>query len=386
MKFIISERQYNDIFESYNKDSITADTRDYISKLCKSSKNVGSPSCRLKELRNKLSNDLRNSLNESVRSMHYFFGHKNVGLLPKILELSLEYEDRTVSILKTIAKFIDGDEVENVPLKRKLRQISRGETIPDDLEDILKNIRETEYTQYENSFVGEYFDSKRTGLGLNYKCGEESTDKFIDIIDKLKQTSDENEFTKLLEDIKSCIIESLESSNPIKIDVVSKKPLYVIDNNGDEEMLFSAGSKFEIKMMDTNIDSYLSEFFSIFKQSDLSSFKPTHLDVYNHTIDKIFTWIEKLPIAETFIENLSSNMDGLIYDDYTIIPSKFIQFYWSNLGQRGCKERRLSIRFRINPELRGTSIPAYVFDRESDVLKKIILNIPKKDTDKIICR
>lgn len=386
MKFIISETQYNRIFESDGGVVTTEDTRDYLSKLCKTSRNINSPSCRLKSLRDTLDDKLKKSLNDSIRSIHKFFGHKNVGLLPKVLELSLQYEDRTISILKTIAKFIDGNEVENVPLKRKLKQISREGIIPDDLDEILKNVRQTEYTQYENSFVGEYFDAKRTGLSLNYKCGEESTDKFIDIIDKLKQTSDENEFTELLEDIKSCIVESLESSNPTKIDVVSKKPLYVIDDNGNEEILFSAGSKFEIKMMDTNIDSYLSEFFSIFKQSDLSSFKPTHLGIYNYTIDAIFKWIENLPIAETFLDDLSGNMDGLIYDDYTIIPSKYIQFYWSNLGQRGCNEKRLSIRFRINPDLRGTSIPAYVFDRESDVLKKIILNIPKKDTDKIICR
>ena len=43
-------------------------------------------------------------------------------------------------------------------------------------------------------------------------------------------------------------------------------------------------------------------------------------------------------------------MSGIIYEGDLIVPIEYIDLYWSNKGQRGCDEKRLSIRFRIKPE------------------------------------
>ena len=385
MKFIITESQYRYLFEDEVKNEGPDDNTDYLSILCNKSTQESSPACRLKGMRHSLDDNLKKILNKSIRSLYRFFGHRHSGVLPTILHLALHYEDRTISTLNTIAKFIDDDDFKDEPLKKELNKLRYADEIPDDLEEILKNVREKQYSKYENSFVGKYFDLKRTGLSLKYKCEEQTTDKFIDIVDKFKQTSDKTEFEEELKKIKSCITESLSDPNPEKTDVVSLKPLYVINENGKKELLFKEGSKFEIKMMDTNIDSYLSEFFSIFKQSELSHMKASHLETYNHIINKIFEWMNKTEIGEPFLGKLTDNLSGLIYDNYTIIPSKYIQFYWSNLGQRGCGEKRLSIRFRINPDLMGTTIPAYIFNRESDILEKKLIKVPQKDTSKIVC-
>jgi predicted nucleic acid-binding Zn ribbon protein len=78
-------------------------------------------------------------------------------------------------------------------------------------------------------------------------------------------------------------------------------------------------------------------------------------------------------------------MAGVFYDNFTIVPSEYIDLYWSNVGQRGCKEKRLSIRFRINPDLVGRVIPIYIYDRNSDILEKKDYVVPEVNTQKVIC-
>ena len=53
--------------------------------------------------------------------------------------------------------------------------------------------------------------------------------------------------------------------------------------------------------MDPFIDSYLSEFFSIFKESNLKIHKKEYLSLYNKLIDRIYVWLteNKNAIGET---------------------------------------------------------------------------------------
>ena len=75
-------------------------------------------------------------------------------------------------------------------------------------------------------------------------------------------------------------------------------------------------------------------------------------------------------------------MSGIIYEDDLIVPIKYIDLYWSNKGQRGCDEKRLSIRFRIKPEY--SKIDGFFF-RDKDTLESVTLNVKSKDREKIVC-
>lgn len=381
MKLIITERQRKFILEQQMdfKDEVE---KDYLSLLCKRSKNKLSPACKLIKLRPSLNDELNNELNNSVSILYSFFGWKNVGALPKIFELSLSHSDRTVSFLKAISDFIIDENFNDDTTKKKLQQLKIMDEIPDNLEDILKDARIKEYTKYENEFVGDYFGAKRTGLSLKYKCGENIEDKFIDMVGKTKEFN-ELEFETFLNSIKDCISISLEKGPKLKSDVESKTPLY-IEEDGQKIEVFPSGSNFEIKKMDTNIDSYLSEFFSIFKNKVNFDKKETHLPLYNIVIQGIFNWIKDEGVQ--YLDDVKSKLAGMIYDNYTIIPIEYIQFYWSNMGQRDCNvEKRLSIRFRIDPQFNGQAIPTYIFNKNSDILEKKELIVSSKEVKYNIC-
>lgn len=380
MKFIITESQYNYIFEKQLSLDIDVG-KNYLNKLCKSSKNINSGACKLQQLRPSLDDELKKELDTSITTLYKFFGWKNSGVLPKIIELSLETPEKVVSSLKTISDFINDKTFKNDETKRRLRQLKTMTTIPDDLDDILRVARQKEYSKYEDSFVGDYFEENRTGLSLSYKCGDEIDIKFLDIIEKFRGLS-KNQFKKYLNDIKMCIISSLDEGIAVKSDVKTKTPLYV-EEDGEKIEVFPAGSIFEIKKMDTGIDSYLSEFFSVFKQSSNKELKSTHLNVYNAVIQGIYEWIKRK--GKPYLEKIKSNMSGMIYDNYTIIPIEYIELYWSNLGQRGCNERRLSIRFRIKPEYSGKSIPGYVFTQTSNILERKDVIVSSDDVTYRIC-
>ena len=327
--------------------------------------------------------ELIDILNESFAVLYNFFGWKNAGILPKIIELSLETPEKTVYSIKTVADFILDKDFNDDVTKKQLKQLKDYDTLPDDFDSLIRQAREKEYTKYENDFISDDspFKENRTSLSLNYKCGNQIDLKFLDIVERFKGLS-KGQFKKYLKDIKKCISDSLDFNQAVKSDIISKSPLY-IEEDGEKKQVFPSGAVFEIKKMDTNIDSYLSEFFSVFKQSVNAVYKPTHLQVYNAVIQGIYDWIRRR--GNDYLERVKSNMDGLIFDNYTIIPIEYIELYWSNVGQRGCKERRLSIRFRIKPEYRGKVVPGYLYVKNSDILKKIDVHVSYKDVTYRVC-
>jgi len=99
-------------------------------------------------------------------------------------------------------------------------------------------------------------------------------------------------------------------------------------------------------------------------------------------IDKLFTWLNSKPSAEEYLNNVKSKMAGIIYEGNLIVPIQYIDLYWSNKGQRGCDEKRLSIRFRIKPEY--DKIDGYFF-KDKNTLESTTLTVKSKDREKIIC-
>ncbi len=133
--------------------------------------------------------------------------------------------------------------------------------------------------------------------------------------------------------------------------------------------------------MDPFVDSYLSEFLSIFKETEKIKFKGEYIGIYNDLIQRLYEWLISSEEANAYIDKVKSQITGIIYENDVIVPIKYIDLYWSNKGQRGCDEKRLSIRFKIKDDV-GDEIQTYRFIDSTElapVIKKII------KTEKIVC-
>jgi len=382
MKILISESQLVRLEESQEELFDMFDT-DYLNLLYRNSKKgPNNPVYKLLAIRGALENEsLVRDLNQSIETLYKFFNRKNSGLLPKILELALIDRNKTINDLKIVSDFINDADFNDDVTKKQLLKLRNMTKVPDDLEDILKNVREKEYSKYEKEFEGDYFDLKRTALSLQYKCGEDLDKSFLAKIQRFESVSAED-FQKLLIGIKNCVKSSLGEKVVVKSDIVSKTPLYVMDNDVKTEV-FPPGSNFEVKKMDVNIDSYLSEFFSIFKQTKNKEFKGPYLEIYNSVIRGLYEWVKGE--GQEYLTSIKNNMEGIVYENYTIVPINYIDFYWSNVGQRGCNELRLSIRFRIKQEYQNKTIEVYIFNKNSDILEKKELRVSKQEVEKIVC-
>ena len=374
----VSRTDKKKLNESQEINEIALRRHSKIDYLCKQSKVEGSPYCQLKNFRDGLEDQyLVNELEQSMFILDQFFGKKNVGTFPVIIQLSLQDKSRTVNFLDLVSNFIVDKNYDNDQVKKILNKQRYTTTIPNDIEGLLAYARQKEHSKYEDRFSGEYFEKNLTKLQLDYKCSDDAKETLIDLLRKIHSGTETLNYTFF--QITSCLSKSFKKgSYYIKADLVTKQDLK--DENGD--VIFPVGSFFEVKKMDPFIDSYLSEFFSIFKQTSLSNEKPIYIKLYNELIDKLFTWLNSKSSAQEYLDKVRSQMAGIIYEGDLIVPIKYIDLYWSNKGQRGCDEKRLSIRFRIKPEF--SSINGYFF-RDKNTLESVTLNVKSKDREKIVC-
>lgn len=353
-----------------------------VSKLCRSVKSRGkidSPFCELEKVVQSFNNkSIEDNINESLYRMRKFFSRVSVGVFPTIVKLSLTDVSQTANFLKLVADFIEDERFDDEYTKKVLRQFKNKNIIPKDLEAMLDYIRYKEHEKHELRFTDTpYFTKKATKLELNYNCGDNAKDKIIETLHKIKdkkETLDFNFFriTKCLTDSFRNTTKNLKSDMEVAVDLKKE--------NGD--VMFPKGSFLEAKNMDYAIDSYLSEFFSIFKQSFLKEDKPLVIDIYNQLIDKIFLWLQTNQNATNYLNNVKNKISGMVYSNDIIIPIEYIELYWSNRGQRGCDEKRLSIRFRIKPEY--NKVEAYKFV-DKDILESVVLDIPQGEKKLITC-
>ena len=351
---------------------------DYLCKFATKRNIENSPHCRLKKIKDDMTDEfLKNSLEKSIIILDNFFRNKNVGVFPAIVNLAIKSEERVVSYLDLVAKFINDDDYTEDVTKKTLNKFRNSTIVPNNISDITDTAKFKEYQKYEKRFEGKFFKSKPTSLRLNYHCSDDAKEKLIDTLMKIhnKEETINYHFFRIV----GCISQSFKSgSYYIKSDLESIEDF----KNEDGEVIFPKGSLFEVKKMDPFIDSYLSEFFSIFKQSSISDKKSVVGELYNNLIERIYNWLIKNKTAKDYLTKVKDQMSGIIYDDDFIVPIEYIELYWSNKGQRGCDEKRISIRFRINPEY--NKIVGYKFVDE-DTLETVTLNVPSSEKQLVIC-
>jgi len=374
MRIIITRDQYRILSEGYEKIP-------RIHSLCEQSKKRkvdNSPFCRLEDLRSNIkSGHLLSRLDEAIEILDAFFIRKNNGSFPSLINKALEDEGRTVYFINSVAEFIQDPEFNNDQTKRKLIKVRKSSDLPVDYDSLLTQVRYKEHQKFEKDLEGTEFKKHTTSLSLSYKCGEtENTSTFLDLLKKV--TNKEITLSGLLFQMKGCIARSMNNGNGfIKSDVKSISDLY-----HESKLIFPKDSIFEAKKMDPLIDSYLSEFFAIFKNKAAIEVKGQYIDLYREVIKNVFNWISVKGVD--YLNKVRDNMAAVIFQGNIVVPIEYVELYWSNKGQRGCDEPRLSIRFRINPQYK--IITAYKYTNGNSELEKVEMKVERQDTEKIICQ
>ena len=346
-------------------------------KLCPKGGYGENPYCRLNHMSRFLDDDIRVDLETTIEVLNDYFRIKKVGLYPKIVELALEDDGRTVSYLKLLADFIQDEDYDKSKTKQILNKQRNSNTIPNNLEELLSQVRMLEHQKYEQRFLGDYFDKKSTFLKLDYRCDDDAKDTLFKLLTKIG--SEEKTIDMVYEQMIRCIQKSLNSGTYyLKADIVSKKDLKY-----EDEIIFKSGTYFEVKKMDPFIDSYLSEFFSIFKETKIGKFKDKYLEIYNELIDRVFNWLISNPTATEYLNKIKSQIGGIIYEYDTIVPIEYIDLYWSDKGQRDCNEKRLSIRFKIKKGV--NEIKTFKF-KNSEELTPILKKVLGPEKEKVDCK
>ena len=338
--------------------------------------NVYTTYCALLQLSNTISSGKQNELHKNI-DIIYNFLRRDLSLdnrrkFHALIKVIFGY-DNPDNTMKLIADYINGtysaDEI------RKGLDLFRKEDVAEsDIEEFLKKAKFTTYKEYENSFVGDHFETKEYKLYLKYR-GEEENRTIYNIVKDIMNGS--TTLTESVSKLHGLILDNYDSVDMIKGDLLCKKEL--LDSRG--EIIIGFDDVVEVKKLDHAGDSYLSEFFSIYKDSKLpkDAYEPQFLKTYNTLIDSLYGVFSST--GNGVLKDIIDNFAGIIYDENTFIKSDDIQLYWSNKGRGSCsKDHRLSIRYRM----KNQKVTGYVYEKNKDILREKEVKV-QIDSDLITC-
>lgn len=365
-------------------------------------KKLNLPYCGLKTKIDSLGLTEQNELLEDINVIFNFFtkdlNNKNTTVFRNVIKviIGLDAWENAIRVIASTMKkghviLTSGETLK--PTKDKIRNAlndlidTKKEITEKNIEDLLRDIRRIGYNEYEEKFKGDNFDLIRGQWRMpNLDLDTKSFWKTI-----LKVYQEKTDPQKLIYHVVDVIMENKdEIFETAKADLFLKRDLYVGD-----EIVIPANTHIEVKKMDYTTDSYMSEFYAIYKDSSLKEKlnglgidDTDFLKLYNKVIDGIFVELDRR--GQGIIEEAENHIFGIIYDKNVLIPrldkkgKKNFSFYWSNKGQRACdKDHRLSIRFKPTKE----KVIGYQYDSEthSNQLKPIVLSIDSEETDGVYC-
>lgn len=384
---------------SFLRRSLISESIDVVTELAGDcEKNPNNPYCKLKFKLNSLGDTERKDLLKKITIIFNFFtkelNNSNTTVFQKIISSILNLDAWQNAITVTASALEKGSHVltSGEVLKKTKDRVrdalnnlinSNTDISEKSLDELLKNIRRIGYSEYERTFKGDNFDLikgkwEMPNLDLDIKS-------FWKVI--LKIYKEKTDPQKLINHVVDTIIKNKhEIFETAKADLFLKRSLYV----GEKEVI-PANTHIEVKKMDYTTDSYMSEFYAIYKDSALKE-KLNNLDIdqeeflklYNKIIDGIYLGL--LEQSNNIIEEAENHIFGIIYDKNILVPrlnekgEKNFKFYWSNKGQRACdKDHRLSIRFRPLKE----TIVGYQYDTKthSNQLKLVELDLDLRDDE-----
>jgi hypothetical protein len=247
-----------------------------------------------------------------------------------------------------------------------------------EIENELNTTKYKAYVLYEKSFEEGPFVrmSKIYNLKYKEKLEERGFTHLLDIAynkiynSKYIDYNDKEHYDQVIEEVSNKLYEAIKSmynkEDAVKADLKATDNIY--DING--KIVIPNKGLVEVKMRDYKLDSYLSEYFSIYKFSDLNPKykKPEMVEIYNSTIDSLY---KKMDLKEIdIIKDLKDSFYGIFFGEVehegkkmpVFVPSEYMDLYWSNRGKiESDKQLRLTIRYR----LKEGSIDGYFYDRET---------------------
>lgn len=337
----------------------------------------------------------------SLDTIYHFFRPNNDnrtkfhGLINHILDDGGYMEMNTVHLLADYLKKIESSrDQKTMDAINRLKSETEPIQTNAELEDLLKKVKTTEYSDYERSFVGDYFKPARSGqieidgvlvdkkIGLNLPYRDGDDEIFTNLLQThIKQGSSGSDKMKMVYTLFDKITKMTDLKSLVKADLVCTDSL--VDEHG--RVIISKGEYVEVKKLDLHGDSYLSEFFAIYKNSDIGEFanESDYYDLYNQTIDVLFQLVRQSSWGQSILESISKQFAGIMYKDGNLdrfIPSDDIELYWSNAGQPKCKnQRRLTIRYRVKSGKRSS----YIYNHDGTMLHDFV-NV--SGYDKIMCK
>ena len=339
--------------------------------LCK--KNNDDPKniyCRLKELEvvSKLDLGMTKDLGKNVNIIYQKLRPNlldNRRRFHKLMNMLLD-SNMPLNSIKIFSEYLkDSDKKEVIKIIDKLKD-EAVPTTDEELDVLIKLATTTKYQEYENSFVGKHFIKHTTGLRLQYRSDEFLDKKFYELVmDVISGSKTINSLNNSLVEVLS---KNVSKEEFIKADLKCVSPIFL--ENTDKELI-GVNDFVEVKYMDVLGDSYLSEFFAIYKNPEqLPDEAKTEdfIKVYNHIIDLLFSYIKSSGWGESILGYISENFAGVFYEENTFIPSEYIELYWSNVGRSNPqKQRRLSIRYK----LKSGTVLGYKYNPNSDYMSRV---------------
>ena len=381
-------KHFNYIMEQINDGDKKEDFIYYLCNQATKRKLKSSPFCDLKTYYDQT--PAKEKVLSAILTIHKFLVEGthglNRGVFPKLVRIALNTED-PAQTLYIIAEFINDKTYDKDETKIKLKKYKGKDYAPLNLDDFLTVIRSKEYSQYEESLTKNELKLTRTVLQLEYNCTDDIDMTLIKLLEVIKKSDDDKKYEKFNEiftKVTDCLYSFMNSDDK----VIKADALYDLESPMmyDGKPVIVPGDYIEIKKMDPEVDSYLSEFFSIFKQSKLAKTKKKdYIILYNYFVDMLFEWI--LTNGEVYRQKVLDGMSGIIYDNNVFVPRDQIDVYWSNKGQRGCDERRLSLRFRLKPGLKNMVGYVYEPGKGVDSLTKTeVRDLPQEFKERNVCR
>jgi len=364
---------------------------DALTELC--SKETDSIYCGLRDKILELGLTEQNELLEDINTIYNFFKVdlkiNNTTVFRNVIEtiLGLDYFGNAIRVLASTMKkghvvLTSGEVLETT--KKSIRDalhklLSSGDDFTlENMEELLKNVRMIGHQEYERSFVGDNFEYIGGSWRMpNLDLEVNSFWKLVLLV--YKGNLKENFLYKR-------IIDTIVK-NKAEIFETAKADLRVVNNlKVGDKVIFPKGSYIEVKKMDYATDSYMSEFYAIYKNSDLkTNLEKEGVDeekfrfFYNRIIDNVYNYLKDE--GKSIITEAENHINGIMYDKNILIPridekgQKNFEFYWSNKGQRDCsKDHRLSIRFRPLKE----KVVGYVYNNQT---KSVQLTPQRVDID-----
>jgi len=332
--------------------------------------------CKLGKLLSNLPQRKSLEIHSAIDDIYKFYRERittdNRTLFRKTAEVILKNENPTIAF-KLIATYLQDPNINIDEKVTRLRSFiqKNGEVKEAELEDFLRAARAVEYSKYEQSFVGDHFDLIRGYIELKHGHDESTFHKIISGILTKKYSIDE---------VIKVITDTILSTNPEdltgKADLSLKTTLY--DN--EETVVLEKGSNIEVKKMDYRLDSYFSEFFAIYKNpKNFPEYinDPVFRNTYNTVIDGVYLQLKER--GEGLLETIGNSIDAIVYEKNRIILMDDIELYWSNKGQRGCDDHRLTIRYRLNKP----NVVSYIYTNGSPILETVPVTI--EVTPKLEC-